>query len=129
MKKTFFIWILKLVAVVILLQTLYFKFSAAPESVYIFSTLNAEPFGRIASGIIEFIASVLILIPRTTFFGAILGTLTMLGAIFSHLTILGVEVQNDGGTLFALAVLTFMACLLLVYFYKKDFIKLRQFRI
>ena len=112
-----------------LLQTLYFKFSAAPESVYIFSTLNAEPLGRIASGIIELIASVLILIPRTTFLGAVLGALTMFGAILSHLTLLGIEVQNDGGTLFVLAVLTFIACLLLVYFYKNDFVKLRQFRI
>ncbi len=129
MKKTLFIWILKLVAVIILLQTLYFKFSAAPESVYIFSTLNAEPFGRIASGIIELIASVLILIPRATFLGAVLGALTMFGAILSHLTLLGIEVQNDGGTLFVLAVLTFIACLLLVYFYKNDFVKLRQFRI
>ncbi|MVO07943.1 DoxX family protein [Flavobacterium sp. TP390] len=129
MKKTLFIWILKLVAVIILLQTLYFKFSDAPESVYIFSTLNAEPFGRIASGIIELIASILILIPRTTFLGAVLGVLTMFGAILSHLTLLGIEVQNDGGTLFVLAVLTFMACLLLVYFYKNDFVKLRQFRI
>tara|TARA_Y100000817_G_C16603588_1_gene431915 strand:- start:66 stop:500 length:435 start_codon:yes stop_codon:yes gene_type:complete len=129
MKKKLFIWILKLVAVIILLQTLYFKFSAAPESVYIFSTLNAEPFGRIASGIIELIASILILIPRTTFLGAVLGALTMFGAILSHLTLLGIEVENDGGTLFVLAVITFIACMLLLYFYKSDFVKLRQFRL
>ena len=93
MKNTLFIWIIKLVAVIILLQTLYFKFTAAPESVYIFSTLGIEPFGRIGSGIVELIASILILIPRTTLLGAVLGFATMLGAIFSHIFVLGIEIQ------------------------------------
>ncbi|WP_130734096.1 DoxX family protein [Flavobacterium sp. J27] len=128
MKKTVFIWILKCVAAIILLQTLFFKFTAAPESVYIFSTLNAEPFGRITSGIIELIASILILVPKTTLIGAILGGVTMLGAVFSHLTILGVEVQDDGGTLFILAVITLISCLILIYFYKDNFTKLLQFK-
>lgn len=115
MKKSLFIWIIKLAAVIILLQTLYFKFTAAPESVYIFSTLGIEPFGRIGSGIVELIASILILIPRTTLFGAVLGFATMLGAIFSHIFVLGIEIQNDGGTLFVLAVITLLCCLILIY--------------
>ena len=115
MKNTLFIWIIKLVAVIILLQTLYFKFTAAPESVYIFSTLGIEPFGRIGSGIVELIASILILIPRTTLLGAVLGFATMLGAIFSHIFVLGIEIQNDGGTLFVLAVITLLCCLILIY--------------
>ncbi|NMH24363.1 DoxX family protein [Flavobacterium solisilvae] len=115
MKNTLFIWIIKLVAVIILLQTLYFKFTAAPESVYIFSTLGIEPFGRIGSGIVELIASILILIPRTTLLGAVLGFATMLGAIFSHIFVLGIEIQNDGGTLFVLAVITLLCCLILIF--------------
>ena len=115
MKNTLFIWIIKLVAVIILLQTLYFKFTAAPESVYIFSTLGIEPFGRIGSGIVELIASILILIPRTTLLGAVLGFATMLGAIFSHIFVLGIEIQNDRGTLFVLAVITLLCCLILIY--------------
>ena len=115
MKNPILIWIIKLVAVTILLQTLYFKFTAAPESVYIFSTLGIEPFGRIGSGIVELIASILILIPRTTLLGAVLGFATMLGAIFSHIFVLGIEIQNDGGTLFILAVITFLCCLILIY--------------
>ena len=115
MKNTLFIWIIKLVAVIILLQTLYFKFTAAPESVFIFSTLGIEPFGRIGSGIVELIASILILIPRTTLLGAVLGFATMLGAIFSHIFVLGIEIQNDGGTLFVLAVITLLCCLILIY--------------
>ena len=115
MKNTLFIWIIKLVAIIILLQTLYFKFTAAPESVYIFSTLGIEPFGRIGSGIVELIASVLILIPRTTLLGAVLGFATMLGAIFSHIFVLGIEIQNDGGTLFVLAVITLLCCLILIF--------------
>lgn len=115
MKNTLFIWIIKLVAVIILLQTLYFKFTAAPESVFIFSTLGIEPFGRIGSGIVELIASILILIPRTTLLGAVLGFATMLGAIFSHIFVLGIEIQSDGGTLFVLAVITLLCCLILIY--------------
>ena len=115
MKNPIFIWIIKLIAVVILVQTLYFKFTGAEESVYIFSTLGAEPYGRIGSGVIELIASLLILIPRTTLLGALLGFGTMLGAIVSHLLILGIEVKNDGGTLFILAIITFLCCLVLIY--------------
>ena len=115
MKSNLFIWIIKLIAVIILVQTLYFKFTAAPESVFIFSTLGIEPFGRIGSGIVELIASILILIPRTTLLGAVLGFATMLGAIFSHIFVLGIEIQNDGGTLFVLAVITLLCCLILIY--------------
>ena len=115
MKNSIFIWIVKLVAVVILLQTLYFKFTAAEESVYIFSTLGIEPFGRIGSGIVELIASILILIPRTTLLGALLGIGVMVGAIFAHLFVLGIEVKNDGGTLFILALITFLCCITLVF--------------
>lgn len=115
MKNSIFIWIVKLTAVIILLQTLYFKFTGAEESVYIFSTLGAEPFGRIGSGIVELIASILILIPRTTILGAVMGLGTMTGAILSHLFILGIEVKNDGGTLFILAIITFLCCITLVF--------------
>lgn len=129
MKNSIFIWIIKLVAVVILLQTLYFKFTGAEESVYIFTTLGIEPFGRIGSGIVELIASILILIPRTTLLGALLGLGTMLGAIFSHLFILGIEVKNDGGTLFILAIITFLCCLLLIYNQKHKLLDLLKFKI
>lgn len=115
MKKSIFIWIVKLIAVTILVQTLYFKFTASPESVYIFSILEIEPYGRIDSGIVELIASILILIPKTTLLGSIIGLGTMTGAIISHLTILGIEVQNDGGTLFILALVTFLCCALLIF--------------
>jgi uncharacterized membrane protein YphA (DoxX/SURF4 family) len=108
-------WIIRLVAAVILLQTLYFKFSAAAESVYIFSKLGIEPYGRIGSGIAELIAAILILIPRTTLIGALIGLGVITGAIFSHLFVLGIEVQNDGGELFILAIITFICCVFLVF--------------
>ncbi|MFE3868467.1 DoxX family protein [Flavobacterium sp. LS2P90] len=115
MKNRIFIWIVKLIAVIILVQTLYFKFTGAEESVYIFQTLGVEPYGRIGSGIVELIASILILIPRTTLLGAFLAVGTMMGAIFSHIFVLGIEVKDDGGTLFALAIITLICCLILVY--------------
>jgi len=102
-------WFCQLLAAGILLQTLFFKFSAAEESVYIFSTLGLEPVGRIGSGIAELIASVLLLIPATAAVGALLAMGIMAGAIVSHLTILGIEVKGDGGLLFGLA-LTVLVC-------------------
>jgi uncharacterized membrane protein YphA (DoxX/SURF4 family) len=115
------IWIARIVAAVILLQTLYFKFTAAAESVYIFSTLGIEPYGRIGSGIVELIAAILILIPKTTLLGALIGLGVISGAILSHLFVLGIEVQNDGGTLFILAIITFLCCAFLVFQHKNKF--------
>lgn len=97
-------WICRIVAAVILLQTLYFKFTAAPESVYIFTTLGLEPWGRIGSGVAELIASVLLFVPRFAWLGAALAMGVMGGAIASHLTKLGLVVLGDGGLLFGLAV-------------------------
>ncbi len=111
--------IAKIIAAGIMLQTLYFKFTAQPESVYIFSTLGIEPFGRIGSGIGELIASILLLIPAISWIGAILGIGIMAGAIASHLTILGIVVQDDGGQLFIMALVTFLCCLF-VLFYERE---------
>jgi uncharacterized membrane protein YphA (DoxX/SURF4 family) len=129
MKNPIILWIVKLTAVIILLQTLYFKFTGAEESVYIFQTLGIEPYGRIGSGVVELIASILILIPRTTLLGALLGLGTMLGAIFSHIFVLGIEVKNDGGTLFVLAVITLISCLLLVYTERNKIPDLLRFKV
>jgi putative oxidoreductase len=101
-------WLLQLVVAVILLQTLFFKFTAAAESVYIFSTLGAEPWGRIGSGIVELIAAIMLLIPATVTVGASIAMVVIVGAILSHLTILGIEVQGDGGLLFLLALTVFV---------------------
>lgn len=123
-QKNIFAWVLKLITSVILLQTLFFKFSAAPESVYIFSKLGMEPWGRIGIGILELAASILILIPRTTAFGALLGTGLMAGALFFHLTALGIVVQDDSGQLFVYALLVFISCLLLTVMYKAQIFRL-----
>jgi hypothetical protein len=104
-------WILQIVAAVILFQTLFFKFTGAKESVYIFSTLGMEPWGRIGSGVVELVASVLLVIPGTITLGALLSLGVISGAIFSHLTKLGIALPavNDKGELFALAVVVFVA--------------------
>ena len=102
-------WLLRLTAAVILLQTLFFKFTAAPESVYIFAKVGAEPWGRIGSGIVELIAAALLLTPRFNWLGSLIALGVMAGAILSHLTVLGIEVQGDKGLLFALALIVFIA--------------------
>jgi uncharacterized membrane protein YphA (DoxX/SURF4 family) len=101
-------WILQIIVAVILFQTLFFKFTGAEESKYIFSTLGAEPWGRIGSGVVELIAVILLLIPSTVTIGAVLALGTISGAIFSHLTKLGIVVKDDGGLLFILAVAVFI---------------------
>lgn len=118
--KNYINWLLRLVPVIILLQTLFFKFTAHPDSVAIFSQLHAEPFGRIISGILELITAVLILNPKTTFLGAVLGFITMIGAIASHIFILGINTNNDGGKLFYLALTVFVFCLILLFKFKKS---------
>jgi len=106
--KTFLL-ILRLIVAAILLQTLFFKFTGAEESVHIFTQLGAEPYGRIGSVVIELIASVLLFLPNWACPGAGLALGTMSGAILSHLTLLGIEVGGDGGMLFGLAVVTWVA--------------------
>lgn len=116
----------RIIATAIMLQTLYFKFTAHPESVYIFSTLGIEPFGRIGSGIAELIASILLLIPTTAWMGAIMGLGVMAGAIVSHLTILGIDIRNDGGQLFYMALFTFVCCLVVVIYERAKFITIMK---
>jgi uncharacterized membrane protein YphA (DoxX/SURF4 family) len=113
-------WALRIIAAFLLLQTLFFKFTGAEESVYIFSTLGMEPWGRIGSGVLELIASILILYPRTTLIGAALGAGLMSGAIFFHLTRLGISIRGDGGLLFAYALLVFFSCVTLIFIYRKE---------
>lgn len=122
--KNYMLWLLRLVPGLIMLQTLYFKFTGASESVYIFSKLGAEPFGRIGVGVLELVASLLIFLPKTTFYGATLGFGLMLGAISAHVIVLGIEVQNDGGLLFSLALITAVCCAVLLYVTKATFLKL-----
>jgi hypothetical protein len=102
-------WALQLIVAGILLQTLFFKFTGAAESVYIFSTLGAEPWGRIGSGVIELIAAILLLVPATITVGAALALVAITGAIVGHLTVLGIEIRGDGGLLFFLALTVLVA--------------------
>lgn len=118
--------VLRLVAVVIMAQTLYFKFTGQPESMYIFRTVGLEPYGRIGTGIAELIACVLLLMPKATWFGALMGVGIMAGAIATHLFLLGIEVMNDGGELFILALITFVCCFVLLWFQKDKVIAFTQ---
>ena len=113
-------WLLQLIAAVILLQTLFFKFTAAPESVYIFTTLGMEPWGRIGTGVAELVATLLLLVPSTVTLGAILAVGLMTGAIMGHLTKLGISVMNDGGELFLLAVTVLVASLVILALRRRE---------
>jgi uncharacterized membrane protein YphA (DoxX/SURF4 family) len=117
-------WIFQVVAAVILLQTLFFKFTGADESIRIFTTLGVEPWGRIGSGIVELAAGILLLIPSRVTVGALLALGTMTGAIFSHLTALGIDLSatgiNDGGFLFSLAVTVFVSSLIILVIRRRE---------
>ncbi len=116
-------WILRLVAAVILLQTLWFKFTGAEESVALFTKLGVEPWGRWLTGIVELVASVLILWPRTTGIGALLAAGTMVGAIASHIMVIGIESAGDGGQLFRLAIIVLIASLVLAWGHKHQLLR------
>jgi len=116
-------WVLRLAAAGIMLMTLYYKFTAHPQSVHLFSELGMEPWGRIGTGILELIASLLILYPRTTGIGAALGAGLMAGAIFFHITRLGIKFDGDYG-LFAMAVAAFLSCIVLLVIYRNQVLNL-----
>ncbi len=113
-------FIIRIIVVVVLIQTLRFKFTAHPDSVYIFETAGLEPIGRIGIGIVELIAGILLLIPKTVWAGALLTLGVIGGAILMHLTLLGIEVKNDGGLLFITAIITFILSAVILYLYRKD---------
>ena len=118
--KKFFPLALRIIIAIILVQTLRFKFSAHPDSVYIFTKVGLEPYGRIGIGIVELIAGILLLIPKTAWAGATLAVGVLGGAIMMHLTTLGIEINNDGGILFMTALITFIISLIVLYLYRKD---------
>jgi putative oxidoreductase len=113
-------WALQIIAAVILLQSLFFKFSGAPESVAIFSKLGVEPWGRIGLGVVELITAILLLVPRTASVGALLAAGITAGAIGSHLTVLGIESEGDGGALFGLAVAVFVSGLIVLFLRRRQ---------
>ncbi|MGB8166291.1 MAG: DoxX family protein [Chthoniobacteraceae bacterium] len=112
-------WICRVVAAVILLQTLFFKFTGAPESVYIFTKVGLEPWGRIGSGVAELIAAILLIAPQFPWLGAGLALGVMGGAIMSHLTVLGIVVKDDGGLLFGLAVVVALCSAVVLFIHRK----------
>jgi len=116
--------LLRFIAAIILLQTLYFKFTGNPESVELFTKLGVEPWGRIGTGVIELITGILLLIPSFVFIGAMLGIGLMAGAILSHLTVIGIESKGDGGQLFMMAIIVLVSCVVIAWNYKDQGIDL-----
>ncbi|WP_372795314.1 DoxX family protein [Lutibacter sp.] len=114
------ILILRITVALILIQTLRFKFTAHPDSVYIFTKVGLEPYGRIGIGVLELIAAILILIPKTIWAGALLTVCLISGAIMMHLTQLGIEVNNDSGGLFYMAAATFILSLIILLNQRKN---------
>ena len=112
--------ILRIVIAILLIQTLYFKFTAHPDSVYIFSQIGLEPFGRIGIGILELITAILILNPKSIWLGSLLSTGIISGAILMHLTKLGIEINNDGGILFYIALTILMLSVFVLFKSRKN---------
>jgi putative oxidoreductase len=122
--KNLLYWAARLIAAVIMVQTLYYKFTASEESVYIFTTVGMEPWGRIGVGVLELIASVLILLNATAWLGAALALGLMAGAIVMHATLLGIEVKGDGGQLFIYAIIVALASVVILVFNKHNITEL-----
>jgi uncharacterized membrane protein YphA (DoxX/SURF4 family) len=118
--RTILSWTCRILAAGILVQTLFFKFTGATESIYIFSKVGAEPWGRIGSGIVELIAAILLLTPRFVWAGALLAFAVMCAAVISHLTVLGIAVQGDGGLLFGLALVVLTCSLVTIFLHRRQ---------
>ena len=121
--ETYISWTARIIVAVILLQTLFFKFTGAEESRYIFTTLMGAEFeavGRIGSGVVEFVAALLLLVPSKAWLGSVIALGTISGAIFSHLTMLGIEVKGDGGLLFGLAVTVFVLSAVVLLIHRRE---------
>lgn len=106
-------WIAQLIAIAIMGQTLYYKFGGNPDSIILFTELNMEPQGRILIGILELVACILLIIPSSVTFGAMLGSAIMTGAIIGHCTQLGW--QGERFQLGMLAVGVLAACSIILY--------------
>ena len=111
---------LRIVVAIILVQTLRFKFTAHPDSVYIFTSVGLEPYGRIGIGVLELISAILILIPKTVWLGSLISLGVISGAILIHLTSLGIEINGDGGILFYMAILVFVLSFILLWVNRKS---------
>jgi putative oxidoreductase len=122
--STILYWIARLVSAVIMTQTLFFKFSGAEESVEIFTRMGMEPWGRIGTGVMELVASVLLLVNGTARWGALLACGLMAGAMGSHLFVLGIAVRGDGGYLFMLACAVLVSSLYVMWVNRHEFLKL-----
>ena len=113
------LWASKLVVAIILIQTLFYKFSAHPDSILIFSQLGVEPYGRIFLGVIELIIAILIIVPNTTKVGALGGIVIMFGAIISHIFVLGINFNNDNGILFSMSIIVFTVSVVILFLLNK----------
>lgn len=126
--KKYYSLFLRITVAIIYIQTLYFKFTAHPDSVYIFTKMGVEPFGRISLGVIELIISICILIPKTKYAAIVMSIVIVLGALMSHIFILGIIVNGDNGLLFSLACLIFLLSIILIIYHYEE-IKLKAIRI
>lgn len=118
--KNIISFVLRITIAVIFIQTLYYKFTAHPDSVYIFSTLGIEPYGRIGLGIAELITALLLFLPRTKLLGIFLSFGIICGAIASHFLVIGTEIKGDSGGLFSLALIVFSICLILFFIHRSE---------
>ena len=122
-----FTWILRLIAAFVLLHTLPFKFTSHPDSITLFTELGGEPALRYFSGVMELIAGVLLLIPKTTWAGATIGFGLMAGALIAHFSILGINFNGDGGALFGSAAAGFICCAILLWKFRSQVPVLKNF--
>ena len=118
MHKKIISWILQLVVVVILGQTLFYKFTDAPETAELFAQLGMGAFGYKLIGLLELIACILLLIPASVATGALLGWGLMTGAIIAHVTEIGFE--GELGVLGAMAITAWLCCMVIMYLNRRS---------
>lgn len=106
-------WILQIVVAVLLAQASVFKLISDPDTVSLFTKLGMEPHGRIMTGIFELLACILLLIPVSSIYGALLAAGLMSGALLGHITKLGFT--GPEGELGIMAILILLASLVILF--------------
>lgn len=99
-------WVVRLLLAAAFVSAGGMKLAGVPQFVAMFDQIGLGQWFRLLTGALEFIGGLLVLIPRTAVWGALLLACVMAGAIVTHLLVIG------GNPLPALTLLALAATIL-----------------
>jgi len=112
-------WVTRLIVVAIFAMGAIPKFTTSAEELPLDDNLPMGMTSVYIIGAFEILAIILLLVPKTAVYGAILASLIMLGAIVSHFTVVGME-GDVLKQMFVMAIVAFLAAGATVFLRRKD---------